>query len=129
VQVTGDRAAEVAAACQALADQGATFAYLHGSQADGSARPDSDIDIAAYFDPPVPAAFEVDVPPGIDLLVLNSAPLEIRGRIALHGQLVLEADPVARVRWESMTRKIYLDEKPRIERSHAEFLAAVARGR
>lgn len=128
VHVIVPRASEVAAACQKLAEHGARFAYLHGSQASGQARADSDIDLAAYFDPPVPAAFEVDVPAGIDLLILNTAPLEIRGRIALHGQLVLEVDPVARVRWESMTRKIYLDEKPRIDRSHADFLAAVARG-
>jgi len=32
-----------------LRGSGAQFAYLHGSQAAGTARPDSDIDIAAYF--------------------------------------------------------------------------------
>jgi predicted nucleotidyltransferase len=34
----------------------------------------------------------------------------------------------ARVRWVADTRKIWLDERPRFERSHREFLEA-ARGR
>jgi predicted nucleotidyltransferase len=32
-----------------LRNAGARFAYLHGSRASGQYRPDSDIDIAAYF--------------------------------------------------------------------------------
>ena len=69
------------------------------------------------------------MPPGVDLLVLDGAPLEIVGRIALTGELLLDDDPVARVRWVAGTRKIYLDELPRIERSRREFLEAVRRGR
>lgn len=65
---------------------------------------------------------------GVDLLVLNSAPLEMRGRIALEGTLLFEDDEVARVRWESTTRKIYLGERYRIERSHREFLETLSRG-
>jgi hypothetical protein len=68
------------------------------------------------------------MPPGVDLLVLNSAPLEIKGKIALDGTLLFEDDEVARVRWESTTRKIYLDERYRIERSHREFLETLSRG-
>ena len=45
-----------------LRGSGAQFAYLHGSQAAGTACPDSDIDIAAYFAEPVPASFELDLP-------------------------------------------------------------------
>lgn len=111
-----------------LRDQGAVFAYLHGSQANGTARPDSDIDLAAGFPEPAPASFDLDLPANVDLLVLNGAPLEIAGRIAMEGQLVLEVDEVARVRWESRTRKIYCDERYRIERSHREFLEAITRG-
>jgi len=118
----------IALACQALQRQGALFAYLHGSWATGEPGPQSDIDVAACFIPPAPAAFEVEVPAGIDLLVLNDAPLEIKGRIALHGLLILDADPVARVRWEANTRKIYFDELPRIARAHRDYLEAVRRG-
>jgi predicted nucleotidyltransferase len=111
-----------------LREQGALFAFLHGSRAAGTATDTSDTDIAAYFPDPAPASFDVDVPPGVDLLVLNDAPLEIAGRIALDGQLILDDDEVARVRWLARTRKIYSDEKYRIDRSHAEFLAAVRGG-
>ena len=116
------------AAVARLREQGALFAYLHGSQATGMATEDSDIDVAVVFPEPAPASFDVDVPPGVDVLVLNGAPLEIAGRIALDGVLVLEVDAPARVRWESTTRKIYLDEKYRIDRAHREFLEAVTRG-
>ncbi|WP_234782909.1 nucleotidyltransferase domain-containing protein [Mycolicibacter sinensis] len=117
----------IAAAVTALRDQGAVFAYLHGSRATGAARSDSDVDVAAYFDSQPPEAFEVLLPPGIDLLVLNGAPLELAGRIALDGKLLFERDACARVRWEATTRKIYLDELPRLRRAHREFAEAVLR--
>lgn len=116
-------------AVEQLRAYGAEFAYLHGSQVSGNARADSDFDVAAYFTNPVPASFEVDVAPVIDLLVLNDAPLEIAGRIALDGKLLFDDNPVDRVRWESQTRKVYSDEKYRIERSHRDFLEEAARGR
>ena len=40
-------------------------------------------------------------------------------------RLLFEDDPVARVRWEATTRKIYFDELPRLTRAHREFAAAV----
>lgn len=117
----------IAAAVTALQDHGAVFAYLHGSRAAGTATSKSDTDIAAYFDAEPPEAFAVLLPPGIDLVVLNGAPLELAGRIALDGKLPFERDPSARVRWEATTRKIYLDELPRFRRAHREFAEAVLR--
>jgi uncharacterized protein len=108
-----------------LRSAGARFAYLHGSRARGQHRPDSDIDIAAYFGRQPPQAFEVLMPPGTDLLVLDRAPLELAGRVAVEGKLLFEDDPVSRVRWEATTRKIYFDELPRITRAHREFAASV----
>lgn len=122
--------AVTAEAVAVLRQAGARFAYLHGSRASGRPRPDSDIDIAAYFGGRPPSSFEVLLPPGVDLLVLDDAPLELAGRVAAGGRLLFEDDQVARVRWEAMTRKIYFDELPRITRAHQEFAAAVtARGR
>jgi len=72
-------------------------------------------------------SFEVLLTPGVDLLVLDRAPLELAGRVAVGGKLLYDDDPVARVRWEAITRKIYFDELPRITRSHLEFAASVAR--
>lgn len=123
-----DVATRTAEAVEALRRQGAVFAYLHGSQAADTARLASDIDIAAYFGRR-PQAFEILLPPGVDLLVLNDAPLELAGRVALHGTLLFEIEPEARVVWEATTRKIYFDELPRITRAHQEFADAVRRGR
>lgn len=108
---------------------GARFGFLHGSRLSGTARPGSDLDVAAWWasDPPQP--FEVLLPVGVDLMVLNTAPLELAGRIALDGRLLFDDDPVARVRWVASTRKIYADELPRILRSHREFAESVRRGR
>ncbi len=112
----------------ALRARGALFAYVFGSVARGEATPKSDLDVAALFPDPAPESFEVEMPSRVDLLVLNSAPLELKGKIALDGKLLFEDDEVARVRWESTTRKIYLDERYRIERSHREFLETLSRG-
>lgn len=116
--------AEVVAA---LRHAGARFGLLHGSRAAGTARPDSDVDVAAWWGADAPPSFEVDLPPGVDLLVLDGGPLEIVGRIAQHGVLLFDDDPAARVRWVATTRKIYLDELPRLERSRREFLDAMRR--
>ena len=115
-------------AAEVLRAAGASFAYVHGSRASGAPRPDSDLDVAAFWGSTPPASFEVDVPPGVDLMVLDSAPLELRGRVAEKGALLFETDPAVRIHWEAMTRKIWFDERPRIERAHREFAAALAHG-
>jgi uncharacterized protein len=112
-----------------LRNAGARFALVHGSRVVGNARPDSDLDVAAWWAADPPAAFEVLLPAGVDLVVLNGAPIELAGRIALDGQLLFDDDPPARVRWVATTRKIYSDERPRILRSHHEFAESVRRGR
>lgn len=112
----------------ALRRAGARFAYLHGSRAAGATCEGSDVDIAAYFGADAPPAFEILLPHNVDLLVLDSAPLELAGRVAVNGQLLFEEDPVSRVRWEARTRKIYFDELPRITRSHQEFAESMRRG-
>jgi uncharacterized protein len=114
----------------ALREAGASFGLLHGSRAAGTHRADSDVDVAGYWGvPAAPASFEVLLPRDVDLVVLDTAPLEVAGRIALHGVLLFDDDPPARVRWVATTRKIYLDELPRLERSRREFLESVRRGR
>lgn len=119
------RTAEAVATLRAA---GALFGYLHGSRARGTHRSDSDIDVAAFFGTDAPESFEVLLPTGVDLMVLDHAGLELAGRVAVHGQLLFETDPAARVRWESTTRKIYFDELPRIRRAHEEFAASVRGG-
>lgn len=64
-----------------------------------------------------------------DLLVLNTAPLLIAGRVAAHGRLIFDDDPLERVRWEATTRKVSFDEPPRMERADRDFAETVRRGR
>lgn len=120
-----DRAARAA---QVLREAGAAFALVIGSQARGTARPDSDLDLAAYWVGEAPAPWDIELPQGVDLVVLNDAPLEVAGTAALEGRVLFEVDEVSRVRWVALTRRIWLDERPRFERAHREFLEAV-RGR
>jgi uncharacterized protein len=113
----------------ALREAGARFALLHGSRASGTHRVDSDVDVGAWWGGSAPASFEVALPRGVDLVVLDTAPLELRGRIAQRGLLLFDDDPPARVRWVATTRKIYFDERPRLERAHREFAEGLRRGR
>ena len=108
---------------------GAVFALVFGSSARGDDRPGSDVDVAAWWASDPPRPWDLDLPTGVDLVVLGNAPLELEGRIALEGQVLFEDDAAARVRWVATTRKIWLDERPRFERAHREFLEASARGR
>jgi uncharacterized protein len=128
--VDADRAEQIAdEVVGTLRTAGARFAFVHGSRATGTDRPDSDLDVAAWWGGDPPPAFEVDLPLGVDLLVLDTAPLELAGRVALDGVLIFDDDPVARVRWTATTRKIFSDEQFRLERSHREFAEGVRRGR
>ncbi len=114
---------------EALRAAGARFAFLHGSRVDGRPRPESDTDVAAYWgssEAPVP--WTVAVPEGADLVVLDGAPLELAGRVAMRGRLLYDDDPPLRVRWQSTTRKLYLDEVPRRDRLDRLFFARQAHG-
>jgi hypothetical protein len=86
------------------------------------------MDVAAWWRGAPPNSWDVDLPAGVDLVVLNGAPLELAGRIALEAEVLYDDDPPQRVHWMAQTRKIWLDERPRFDRAHREFLEAVARG-
>ena len=70
------------------------FAYLYGSLAEGRAGHASDVDVAVYLSPDVPSERYLDLSlqlagtlsdasgvGGVEVLVLNEAPLPIRGRV------------------------------------------------
>jgi hypothetical protein len=121
---------DATALVDALRRAGARFAFLHGSRNDGSPRPDSDVDVAAWWGADAPPSWTVGVPSGVDLVVLDDAPLYLAGRVALHGRLLFDDDPPARVEWQADTRTVYLDELPYLRQSAKEYLAAIAsRGR
>jgi|SRR5690625_1557209 len=124
-----DAASKWDAIIAVLRDRGARFALVFGSRVRGDHRPDSDLDVAAWWASDAPAAFDIPMPPNVDLLVLNSAPLELVGRVATEGRVLFDDDPPARVQWVATTRKIYFDELPRLQRAHREFAESVRRGR
>jgi hypothetical protein len=107
---------------------GARFAFIHGSRVLGRARPDSDLDVAAWWGAGPPASWEVDLPIGVDLVVLDSAPLWLAGRIAQEGRLLFDDDPPARVRWQAETRLRYLDEVPVIRERYRRRRIELTRG-
>lgn len=123
-----DRPSDEAVAA-ALRAAGARFGFVHGSRVIGPVRPESDLDVAAWWGTTVrPQPWEVDVPPGVDLLVLDDAPLELAGRVAVGGRLLFEDDPPARVEWQARTRLVYFDEEWRQGWLTDVFLEAHARG-
>lgn len=105
-----------------LRDAGAVFAFLHGSRTTGGHHLRSDLDLAAWFGRRA-GAWEADLPAGTDLLVLDTAGLEIAGRVAQHGVLLLDDDPPARVAWQADRSKRYLDDAHR----RADLVASVLR--
>ncbi len=112
----------------ALRSAGARFALLHGSRVRGSARPGSDLDVGAWWGVQPPASWEVNLPAGVDLVVLDTAPLWLSGRIAQQGRLLFDDDPPARVRWLADTRLRYLDEIPEIRERYRQRRIELARG-
>jgi predicted nucleotidyltransferase len=106
---------------------GVAALYLFGSQARGSARPTSDVDIGALFAvaPPrtldgVPSDLADDLIDWfgrpVDLVVLNDAPSDLVHRVLRDGQLLVERDRAARVAFEVRKRNEYFDLVPHLRR-------------
>jgi hypothetical protein len=110
VDVDAETAAAVAGA---LRTAGARFAFLHGSRTSGGTRSGSDVDVAGWWGDGAPPAWDVALPADVDLLVLDTAPLELAGRVALRGWLLFDDDPPARVSWQAQTRldRIFLESR------------------
>lgn len=113
----------------ALRQSGAIFAFLYGSRANGTDGSDSDVDVAAWWGTPArPAPWEVALPAGTDLLVLDDSPTWLSGRVAQFGRVLFEDDPAARVAWQADRRLQFLDEAAQRVQDRAEYLEAITRG-
>lgn len=102
---------------------GAAAVYLFGSQARGTARADSDVDLGILFAVPpermlmgMPFDLEDDLSAllkrRVDLVVLNHAPPDLVHRVLRDGKLIHEADAAARVRFEVKARNEFFDMQP-----------------
>lgn len=95
------------------------FAYLFGRAASGRLTPLSDIDVAVFLDDKVDplearlaaigavtAHLRSDE---IDVVVLNSAPTSLVGRVLLTRKVILDRDPFMRHRFESLALRQFFD--------------------
>ena len=94
------------------------FAYLFGSRASGRANKFSDIDVAVFLNRDSDGKKRLDILGDVidavkcdrvDLVILNSAPLPLKGRAIKSGQLLVDKDPFARHTFESNTTRSYID--------------------
>jgi predicted nucleotidyltransferase len=98
------------------------FAYLFGSQVNGRARPDSDVDVAVQLGDDVPVERYVDLQlelarrladassvGGVEVVVFNDAPLTLRGRIVASREVIYSVDEPARVAMESRIAREFGD--------------------
>jgi predicted nucleotidyltransferase len=97
--------------------------YLFGSVATGRWRPGSDVDVGVLYRSAPPAtllgqpfsdeaelAERLGCP--VQLVVMNSAPVDLVHRVLRDGVLVVEHDKSARISFEVRARNIYFDLLP-----------------
>ncbi len=118
-----------------LSGAGVRFAYLFGSRASGQDQDNSDADIAVMPSRPLGLLERerlslgltraLDVPE-VDLISLDRASLELRGRVIQDGVRIFSVDEPARVGFEVRTRSEYFDFVPTLRVLERSYLARVA---
>ncbi len=102
-----------------LEDENIVFAYLFGGLAKGELKPLSDVDISVYvkdignlpeyklklFD----ALTEILRTNEMDLVILNTAPVILSGKILQNKQTLVDKNPPLRHAYESLTLRKYFD--------------------
>jgi uncharacterized protein len=109
-------------------------AYVFGSRREGTARPTSDLDLAVLAgrhvglleEQHLAARLEGVLGVPVDVVVLDRASLELRGRVVQEGELVYRADEPARVSFAVRTRSGYLDFLPTLRENNRRYLEHVA---
>lgn len=101
-------------------------AWLYGSFARGTARQDSDVDLALLYRSPLgpeldtPASrleisLEEELGRTVEVVVANSGPPDLLHRVLRDGVLLLDRDRRARILFEVRTRKEFFDMQPIFE--------------
>ena len=104
-----------------LDDDNVVFAYLFGGLAEGKVTPLSDIDIAVFLKSVHDAAeYKLGLfdrlsdalgTCEIDLIILNTAPISLTGRILQKKQILIDKDPPRRHIFESVSLRKFFDFK------------------
>ena len=95
------------------------FVYLFGSLGTGSATPRSDVDLAIYVSPSADQslvrleAARVSAKhlgtDAIDVVLLNTAPVALAGRVLTGRRVLFHRHPFLRHRYESSTARLFQD--------------------
>ena len=106
------------------------FAYLFGSAATGQVTPRSDVDLAVFCAPGadthrvrlavVRAASRQLRTDAVDVVLLDNAPTSLIGRVLTTRRVLLDRDPFARHRFESLQARMFQDFRIREHRLLAE---------
>jgi len=98
---------------------GVVFAYLFGGAGAGRLSPLSDVDVAVYLQETVdPVEGRLEAigavtrhlgTDEVDLVVLNTAPIALTGRILQCRRVICDREPFRRHRFESLTLREFLD--------------------
>ena len=120
------------------------LAYLFGSRVKGSARPDSDLDIAILVDDRLAAGpgeinrtirrlagrLSGEIPSeALDVVLLNTAPAVLRHRVVREGKLLHARSETERVRFAIRAIRDYQDMEPRLAEHRQQRIARLKRGR
>ena len=102
-----------------LEDRNVVFAYLFGGLASGSVRPLSDVDLAVFVrnranlgEYKLDLFHRVSAALGtaeLDLVVLNTAPTSLGGRILGNRRVLVDKEPFRRHAYESLTLRKFFD--------------------
>ena len=128
------------AAASVLPSPPVRFAYLYGSRTGDRNRPDSDVDVGIALDttdvdPEVVASRTADALTaasavgGIEVTVLDDAPIRFLGRVLRSRVVLYSRDEPARVEFESRVGRMADDVEVWAARMDREMLTAIAEGR
>ena len=107
---------------QRAAAEGIAAAWLFGSVARGTARPDSDVDAGVLYRKTPPLTFEglcLDLEGDLERalrlpvqLVVNRAPVDLIVRVLRDGKLLVDLDRSKRIQFEVSSRNEFWDLEP-----------------
>jgi predicted nucleotidyltransferase len=114
---------------QKLQELGVLAVYLFGSQAEGMEGNLSDVDIAVLFEDPRRAsgnvndlyaklydiltdAIDLAGVEGLDIVLLERAPLELQFNVVAHGKVLFSASDRERLAYEDRVTMLHADFKP-----------------